>query len=986
VTAVAPAPGGTGDILSERATRMESVPRPRSPLIGRAAPLAELSAVLDASRAGTAGGVLLSGDAGVGKTRLLASLIEQAEASGVRTLVGHCVDFGETMLPFLPLSEIFGRLAEAEPELLGGVLAAHPDAARLLPSHRRNAVSEDDRVDRAAVFDAVRASFDQLAERGPLLVVVEDVHWSDQSTRELLTYLFTRLGRQQLTVVASYRSDDLHRRHPLRPPIAEWSRLAAVTRIELTPLAPVEVAELVRAVRPELSGPALDSIVQRSGGNAFFAEELAAADTALTAELADLLLLRADQLSGPARTAIRVLAVAGRPATHELVRSVAGLADAELDAALREAVDAHLVEAVGTSRYGFRHALMGEAIYDDLLPGERVRLHAAFATVLQPGAGLGSDAELAYHARASHDHVVALAAGIRAGDEALNVGAPAEAAQHYELALELLSAVAEPPRPRWQLVAAAARARADAGYPIRARDLLQAELPSTPDPLPRAVLLIEAAAVGLILDDLLPARDSCDEALQLLADQPPGPELVAALSVRARLLDALSQWRAAMEAAERAVNLAHELGDPAALRAASDARTTLIVLQRRAQRPDQAGASLARLAEQAAAEGNVAVELRTRYNLGTVRYESADFSGAIQAFSAALVVAERSGMQWSPYGTMARCTQAIVKFEIGRWDEVLAELDAPEATMSGAALLRAIRGWVAAGRGESGRGQAEASRARWSRDPQVAVWGAGAEAEMLARSDGPLAALEHLDAAMEVVSRRWRQPVFFAQIRLIAIGTGIAADAVAGAPAAVRDRLLAWPAGWAPRLEQLHELTRTEGWELGPEGRAWQARAAAEQARLEHAAGVLTRSAEEYLAGWRAAVEGFAPGYRYEHARSLIGLAEAQRATGDLAAATESAAVARAFAREVGARAMLERLATLAVPARAAPAGPSPLTPREREVLRLIADGRTNRQIARSLFISEKTVSVHVSNVLAKLGAAGRTEAAAIARRDGLLD
>ncbi len=974
--------------VSDRPARMDDVPRPRTPLVGREEPLAELSAALDAATDGTASGIVLSGEAGVGKTRVLSALIDLAAERGVRTLVGHCVDFGDTMLPFLPISEIFGRLAETEPELLNEVLAVHPAAMRLLPSRRRATTDADDRIDRAAVFDAVSATFDQLAEAAPLLVIVEDAHWSDQTTRELLTFLFTRLSRQQLTIVVSYRSDDLHRRHPLRRTAAEWSRLGPVGRIDLSPLPPTDVADLVRALAPDVADSTLRSIVARAGGNAFFAEELATADTTLPSELADLLLVRVDRLSTPARDVVRVLAVAGRPVQHDLVKAVSGRSDGDLDDALREAVDAHLVEAVGANSYGFRHALMGEAVYDELLPGERVRLHAGFAIVLREQPGLGSDAELAYHARASHDLPVALAAGIRAGDEAMNVGAPAEAAKHYELALELLDADLEAPRPRWQLVIAAAEARISAGYPGRARDLIEAELPATATESPhaQAAMLAEAASIGLLLDYLLPARDRADAAMALIADEPPGPLTVTLLGIRARILDALAQWREAVLVAEEAVALADKLGDPQSQWAAADARTTLIVLQRRVHRPAEAVASLEALAQAAAQQQTPAVELRTRYNIGTVRYESSDFAGAIEAFSEALAVADRAGLRWSPYGVTIRCTRAIVNFDAGRWDEVLTDLNQPDAPMAATHLLASIRTWVAAGRGELDHGQAAASREQWWRDPQIALWGAAAEAELLARTATVHDALHHLSIAMSTVSERWRQPVYFAQIRMIAIGTALAADAAAALPAADRRALLDWSAGHEATIEALLEKSTEKPYQMGPEGRAWLCRLRAEQGRLAYQAGAEDAPDAEALTKlWTEATDGFGYGSRYEQARSRARLAEAQRANGDLAGATDSANAAREFAREVGAQPILDQLAALAVPTRRGQEPSTGLTPREGEVLGLLADGRTNRQIARSLYISEKTVSVHVSNLLAKLGAAGRTEAVAIARRQQLL-
>ena len=248
----------------------------------------------------------------------------------------------------------------------------------------------------------------------------------------------------------------------------------------------------------------------------------------------------------------------------------------------------------------------------------------------------------------------------------MSVGAPAEAAKHYELALELLDADLEAPRPRWQLVIAAAQARVSAGDPSRARDLLAAELPATVGAAyARASMLAEAATVSLLLDYLLPARDMADEAMTLVADEPPGPLTLQLLGIRARILDALAQWREAVAVAEEAVHLADQLGDPQSQWAAADARTTLVVLHRRVQNPDDAVASLRALAENAAKEGVPSVELRTRYNIGTVRYESGNLPEAIAAYSEALVVADREGLRWSPYGVTTRCTRSIVQLRGG---------------------------------------------------------------------------------------------------------------------------------------------------------------------------------------------------------------------------------------------------------------------------------------------------------------------------------
>ena len=228
-----------------------------------------------------------------------------------------------------------------------------PAIARLLPTRRVLAapgeLSNGNRIERRDLFDAVLAALVTLAADKPVLFVVEDTHWADHSTRDLLGFLLARLRDEPVSLVVSYRSDDLHRRHPLRPAVAEWSRLPNVERLQLPPLIPEDVRTLVRTLHP---GPMPEAqvaqIINRAEGNAFFAEELIAATEqacdAVPAELAELLLVRLDRLSPAARQVIRVAAVAGRRVNHGLLSAVADLPDGELDAALRDAIDAHVLE------------------------------------------------------------------------------------------------------------------------------------------------------------------------------------------------------------------------------------------------------------------------------------------------------------------------------------------------------------------------------------------------------------------------------------------------------------------------------------------------------------------------------------------------------------------------------------------------------------------------------------------------------------------
>jgi predicted ATPase len=241
-------------VLSEARATIDAVPRwDDAPMVGRAAELARLLAHVDRAASGRASAVMLAGDAGVGKTRLLDELTARAAERGVRVLTGHCVDLGDVGLPYLPFVDLFRPVA-AEPELapaaaanpvLAALLAGRPaavppvqpaaegrDLGRPLP-HRAAPQPVDD--GRLQLFESVAGLICELASSGPLLIVLEDVHWADRSSRDLLRYLLARLVDEPVTVVASYRADDLHRRHPLRPLLAELVRLPGVERSEVEP-------------------------------------------------------------------------------------------------------------------------------------------------------------------------------------------------------------------------------------------------------------------------------------------------------------------------------------------------------------------------------------------------------------------------------------------------------------------------------------------------------------------------------------------------------------------------------------------------------------------------------------------------------------------------------------------------------------------------------------------------------------------------------
>jgi predicted ATPase len=331
---------------------------------------------------------------------------------------------------------------------------ARPGAAlgRLLPELDPGGAAEPaaDGVQVSQLLELVLGLLGRLSARRPLLLVLEDLHWSDQSTRELVAFLIRSLRGVRVVLLATYRSDELNRRHPLRPLIASWDRLRTVQHVELRRFEPGEVAAQLGAILgTEPAAGLVDLVFDRSGGNAYLVEELAGlvrggGDPAdLPPSLADVLLSRVDALSPQAQRLLRTAAVAGRSVPDKLLAEVAGVGDAEFYAGLREAVESHLLVVDHTGRsYAFRHALTRDAVYEDMLPGERGGLHAAYGEALTSDPDLAGDAAtvpaaLAHHWYAALDLPRALPASVAAARHALTTFAPAEAQRHLERALEI---------------------------------------------------------------------------------------------------------------------------------------------------------------------------------------------------------------------------------------------------------------------------------------------------------------------------------------------------------------------------------------------------------------------------------------------------------------------------------------------------------------------------------------------------------------------
>ncbi|MET7729777.1 AAA family ATPase [Streptomyces sp. NPDC005402] len=964
-----------------------------TPLIGREDELTRLSGVLERARGGEARAVLVAGDAGVGKTRLLDEITGRAAAAGMTVLAGHCVDLGDVGLPYLPFTEVLGVLAQDE--RFAGVVAAYPVVERLLGGG-----SAGDSGGRLRLFEGIAGLLADLSDIAPLLLVLEDLHWADQSSRDLLRFLLSRgiLQRSaggapthRLAVLASYRADDLHRRHPLRPLLAELVRLPAVERLELRPMADAEVARLVRALR---EGPLPDTtvrrIVERAEGNAFYAEELLAAtgsgEGGVPSGLADVLLIRFEQLSDTAQQVLRTAAVAGRRVEHDLLRDAVRLPEDELETALREAIGRQLLVPGQADTYAFRHALAREAVYADLLPGERARLHGAFARLLDGrGHRAESAAERAHHYRESHDLASALAASLEAADHAERVGAPAEELRHLEAALDLWSAVEPSARPsgegadRVRLMLRASAAAAHTGELHRAVSLTRAALAGVgqeADSELAARVRYTLAGNLMTVDNLTAAFAYSSEALDMIPADPPSRTWVWAAATHVLAARHVGENETALRVARQALDTAEELG---VTDAQADLLISLAVVEGGGRRSVEGRERLRRARELARSSGNAPVEMRALFNLAIGTFESGHLDDCLPWITEGLDRARRAGLLSSPYPMEMRYLHLLVLYTLGRWDECVrtASTDAEVLPVAGGYRVAPAL-YVALARGDF----SAADRARTLLEGPfdwMATLVAGialTEAAVL-RGDAE-AAVERMRSTVALLTDDTGTPPHVT-VRLAALALSAVADRATDLRlAGDREGARRWAETATELLAPARALAVHGGVPQGPEGQAWLARAEAEWTRA-----VSGPDPE----AWAKAVAAFDFGDVYEPARCRLRYAEALLAADRREEAAVEARAAREVFARLGATLLLDQVDELIRRGRltGTPPTASPLTAREQDVLRLLARGRSNRQIGEELFITGKTASVHVSNILAKLGAASRTEAVAVAYREGLI-
>jgi DNA-binding CsgD family transcriptional regulator/tetratricopeptide (TPR) repeat protein len=958
--------------------------------------------------------VLVGGEAGIGKSRLMSELVAEARRRGARSLLGGCVELSGGGIPFAPLVDMLRALAaEVGPDDLDELLGpARAEIGRLIPElGDAGGPQLAGERDPTRILELVLGMIGRLAAAQPLVLVFEDVQWADPATLDLLALLATAPGGRRL-LVFTFRSDELHRSHPFRRMAARWEQQRIAERIELERLGEADVAAQIEAIlerRPD--GDLVGTIVERSEGIPLFVEELLGAVVAggvesdyLPPSLRDVLLARTERLSPDAQHVLQVASAAGRWVPERQLAAIAGLPEPELYAALREAVDHQLlvVEPLGRG-YGFRHSLVRAAIHDDLLPGERARLHRLYADALLRNAEL-ADSELdassmlAHHLLAAHDLPGALPASVRAGRAAANASAPAAAQRHFELALELWSQVADADERAGidhpELLDVSAQAAYQAGAVDRALGLVDqalAELGYEGTPERRAMLLARRAA---ILRDL--GRDEegltvLQQAVELLPTDRPSAAAAHVLAALARAELRMNMTERGRELAQRALIVAEAAGS---LEDQFDAQITAGYCMVYMREVEDGLVLLGEAVDGARQAGFAWVTLRGIVNLSDLLLMLGRYDEAVETIDTGAEVAERAGLIRT-LGAFLRGNRVEALMRAGRWQEALAG-SAPGAEAAGvfAGTVLSVRAelHVLAGRTAEAEADLREARRELRSTPaaQFAMPLAWIEAE-LARSRGQL---EHARTTLETALERGRADD---ELRfkwpLISLGMRIEAE----------QALRARDGGEEPSVRVLERadelLAETDGappWTPSDFGHL--ALVKAQHARL---------LGSDELAAWSDAVAACRTMHEpYYIAYALLRHAEVLTAATPVqasAAAHEALALATAMgaaplAAEIAALMRGARLpvapdsgaAQPAAEARAAESeadllDPFGLTAREREVLQLVADGRSNSEIAEQLVISRKTASVHVSNILAKLSVSTRVQAAALAHRRGLV-
>ncbi|WP_406319092.1 helix-turn-helix transcriptional regulator [Streptosporangium sp. NBC_01639] len=945
--------------------------------VGRETELAGLAEAFEQARDNAAAAVLLGGEAGVGKTRLIGSFAERAAADGAHVLIGGCVELSTEGLAYAPFTAAIRQLVrECGAEKVAAMLpdGGARDLARLLPEFGEPSGDVESDTARARLFEQILTLLERLAERRPVILVIEDIHWADRSSRDLIAFLSRNLRTTPVLMVLTYRSDDLHRQHPLRPVLAELNRVDGVLRLDLPRLTQDEVAAQmagILGINPEFSQ--VDKVFQRSEGIPLFVEALVdcGGECSFPESLHDLIIGSVEQLPDETQRVLRIAAAGGIRVGHELLAAVSGLSDVDLEDALRPAISANVLQIADGRAYAFRHSLIREAVHDELLPGEHVRMHARFAEEIGRDRGLvprgRAAVEIAHHWYSARDDLWALISAWEAAGKAAKTFAYNEKLQLLERVLTLWSKVPDAAErigvDHTTVLEQASEAAHACGEVERGGRFVKAaleELDERTSPARVAELVVRRSQFKMskrkpgALDDLRYAERLVPE---------PGLDRANVLSRLGSYLMFSGEVTEGTTLTEEALRIAREHGDECL---EADLLLNLAL-----------GHSIAGRLDTTIAVNSTAQAIGERVGSGRIILRALantvdtlnNMGRSAEAIELALE-GERLARDYGRYrvqGTFLANNRAEALEALGRFDEA-AEL-ADRALMMDPTLrtrhhLRRIRADVAIARGEidvvrSVLNEVDAFSVQEEFTQELSA-NARLRIGLHLLSGEPLAAL------------------------------GVAEEAVHMAQILSKPML-----GWRilALLSGICEATET----LAPE------RAAALRGQIEDAGATMTADspvAEAYRLCFNRDHDAAATAWErldrpFMRVKSLLHAGRAAAGAGDRDGAAVRLRTAHPLAVALSAQPLITEIESLArrvgAPLEQEPSPESSpalvpmLTPREQEVLRLVAQGRSNRDIATELFISAKTVSVHVSNILGKLGVSTRGEAAAAAHRLALI-
>jgi DNA-binding CsgD family transcriptional regulator/tetratricopeptide (TPR) repeat protein len=928
------------------------------PLVGRVTELENLERALRRAQAGTGSTLLVAGEAGIGKTRLAGELAERARRAGFVVLSGRGIDLIGADLPFLPLVEALRPLGDDVPEFAG---------------------------DRLRLFQALVELLDRVSRSAPVLLVLDDLHWADDSTLDAVAFVAHNLAERRVVLIGTYRADD-EPGDRLPRLVGELVRARVAQVVELGPLGRDELTAVLETVQPGRPWSSLVRIVERAEGNPFYAEELLAAsdEGALPAVLRDVLLQRVARLDARDREVLRLAAAAGRDVPYRLLVAVAAAEESSVQAAVRAAVEHGILRGdQAEGRLRFRHALLAEAIYATLVPGELEAVHARLGAALADQPALGTAAELARHWAIAGRSREALEASVRAMREAEAMAGFAEALRHGERLIELWDRVDDAESVAGADLASFLEDTAElawlTGNVVRAIELVDRAITLAESEGRRAGLLqSRLATYSQTGGDLEGALLAHERAVALVPAEPPTVDRARVLSAHGRALMLAWRHEQSLIACERALSVARATG---AREAEFEALATLGVDHCYLGRPAAA-------LEQLEAARRMALASGARRELSTSHVFLSDalitMGRLPEAAAAALDGLEhitRLGVERS-LGTVLVSNAAEALFGLGEWDRA-GELLERMLAIGGdqwrhTVFLDAAR--LALGRGEldRARGFLEDAETAARRDPRSAFQHAAIAGELAVLEGEPARAAEVLDLARSLAGAP------DAAVRRAELGVlGLRADAELAALGRMQRQPLDAVTGHADALFEETVAATNQAARVTPVSAGWRAQALAEHARV-------TGSDPERWDLAADAWEQLSRPHRVAYCR--LRQAEALVAAGaPRLAATIPAREAHAIAARLGAAPLERELELLASRARLDLEAPIAqdddtgdalgLTPREHEVLELLARGLTNREIADELVISVKTVGIHVSNILHKLDVPSRLEAAAIAHR-----